>query len=399
MNITVHEVEKLLKGNQTFSQLGFSMLLEQMKIVYAKDPSSVNLQKCANEINAFLTKFSAIMAADYESIASSQTAERTSHVLTFDETAELIHNGKLLHIAGTETLLRMLPRGNWIGGSTEYFMASDGGMISDELLFVTEFPYDVFFMKSYDASDICDVGVDAFEYGFSILIVPFDSEVHKVYAENATGYAHMFIKHVTGWVAGVNLEKPGQKPVVINGISGKAFSDKAVALHLDIPDRKTIHINIINIFEQDMDSPVIEFREEGFSITKCLVGGTETILADYIEQNAIDTKLPLVGDYSGNGVNISFKSIENGIVNLYAPVFSGVKYRMAKKIPDYAEAFQSHISKIDAENSVFSCNCILNFLYGELEGKKIEKFNGPITFGEIAYQLVNQTLVYVTIDD
>jgi len=46
---------------------------------------------------------------------------------------------------------------------------------------------------------------------------------------------------------------------------------------------------------------------------------------------------------------------------------------------------------------VYTCNCILNFLYGELEGKVIGSFDGPVTFGEIAYQLVNQTLVYVSI--
>lgn len=38
-------------------------------------------------------------------------------------------------------------------------------------------------------------------------------------------------------------------------------------------------------------------------------------------------------------------------------------------------------------------------MYGELEGKKLEAFAGPVTFGEIAYQLVNQTLVYVTVED
>jgi hypothetical protein len=51
------------------------------------------------------------------------------------------------------------------------------------------------------------------------------------------------------------------------------------------------------------------------------------------------------------------------------------------------------------KKSVFSCNCILNFLYGGFEGKRINNFNGPITFGEIAYQLINQTLVYVLIED
>ena len=47
----------------------------------------------------------------------------------------------------------------------------------------------------------------------------------------------------------------------------------------------------------------------------------------------------------------------------------------------------------------FSCNCILNYLYSELEGKKTGGITGPITFGEIAYQLLNQTMVYLTIED
>ena len=52
-----------------------------------------------------------------------------------------------------------------------------------------------------------------------------------------------------------------------------------------------------------------------------------------------------------------------------------------------------------ADGVVFSCNCILNYLYSELEGKKTGSFVGPITFGEVAYQLLNQTLVYLKIED
>lgn len=47
----------------------------------------------------------------------------------------------------------------------------------------------------------------------------------------------------------------------------------------------------------------------------------------------------------------------------------------------------------------FSCNCILNFLYSELEGKRTGELIGPVTFGEVAYQLLNQTLVYLQIED
>ena len=54
-------------------------------------------------------------------------------LMTFEETSKLIKEGKILHIAATEALLKKLPKGNWIGGSTEYFMAKDGGKVSGDL--------------------------------------------------------------------------------------------------------------------------------------------------------------------------------------------------------------------------------------------------------------------------
>ncbi len=46
----------------------------------------------------------------------------------------------------------------------------------------------------------------------------------------------------------------------------------------------------------------------------------------------------------------------------------------------------------------FACNCVLNFLYGKLEGAQAG-LPGPFTFGEIAYQLLNQTMVYCDVID
>ncbi len=319
-------------------------------------------------------------------------------MMTFAETAKAISEAQLpLHIAGTEVMLRALPKGLWVGGSTEYFMSAQGGTVSGNRFFVTEFPYS-FSAKAYGVSDIKNVAADAFDNGFSILIIPFDSAVQKEYAENAAGYRDMFMKNITGWISGVNLDIPSQTPIAVNGMTGEVFTDKAVALHLEVPQDKTVSMNIINILSQDESSPLIEFENVGFSATHCLVDGKKTVLADYIAKNKIDTKFPLVGDYSGSGVNISIKAIENGVVSFYAPVFSGIKYRMAKPVANYAKEFKARIAKLDNSNAVFSCNCILNFLYGELEGKNLEAFSGPITFGEIAYQLVNQTLVYVTVE-
>ena len=399
MNISTQEAEKLLKGRQTFSQVGFSMLLERMKKLYSQEPTEAMLQRVTDEINAFLSKFKAIMTTDYEHISDVLTNEKKCHVLAFEDVCTWIEDGKVLHIAGTEALLRKLPKGSWIGGSTEYFIAEQGGLISGGLLCVTEIDCEDFSIKTYDVGEIKNVGNDAFVNGFSIVIIPFDSEIHKVYSENAAGYEHIFMRNITGWIAGCNLDVPKQTPIAVNGALPEAYPDKAVALHLKIPEDKNVRVNIINVFSQDEASPVIEFTREGFSAVNCLVDGKETVFADYITQNDIDTKLPLVGDYSGNGVNISFKSVEDGTVNFYAPVFSGIKYRMAQRLPDYAAAFQVNIEKASGDNAVFSCNCILNFLYGRIEDEKVEKFNGPLTFGEIAYQLVNQTLVYVTVTD
>ena len=318
-------------------------------------------------------------------------------LMTFESTSKLIEDGKLLHIAGTESLLKKLPRGKWIGGSTEYFMAKDGGKVSGDLLFVTEFPYKNYFIKAYSADEVSQVTIDAFASGFTILIIPFDSAVHREYAQNAATYENMFLRNVVGWISGLNLGKQGQTPISMVGSKAESYTDKAVALHILTPEEKTVSVNIINIFEQDIDSPLIEFTEEGFAIKKCRIDGKEVSLADYIADNAIDTKLPLVGDYSGNDVNISIKSIEDGTVNFYAPVFKRIKYRMAKAVSDYEDLFNSRISEHENSEAIFSCNCILNFLYGDLEHKKLNAFSGPITFGEIAYQLVNQTLVYVSI--
>jgi hypothetical protein len=205
------------------------------------------------------------------------------------------------------------------------------------------------------------------------------------------------MKNIAGWISGLNLSEAGQIPITVNGLTGEASKNKGVAVHIEVPADKQVSLGIVNIFEQDNSSPVIQFPKEGFSATTCTVNGKEMQFADFIAQNKIDTKMPLVGDYSGQGINVSFKSIDKGVVNFYAPVFPHIQYRMAKTISNYVERFNNQLEAHKSADAAFSCNCILNFLYGELENKDIEKFFGPITFGEIAYQLVNQTLVYVTV--
>ena len=68
MNITLQQVEKILKGDLAFSQLAFSMMLTRLKTKYARNPSQATLESCADEINFFLEKFNRTMGHDYEVI-------------------------------------------------------------------------------------------------------------------------------------------------------------------------------------------------------------------------------------------------------------------------------------------------------------------------------------------
>ena len=113
-----------------------------------------------------------------------------------------------------------------------------------------------------------------------------------------------------------------------------------------------------------------------------------------------DGKLPLVGDFGGAHINASIQSVDAaaGTVALYAPVFTGVDYRFAKPVANYGASFRERLASYPTEGVSFSCNCILNFLFGELEGQSIGALQGPVTFGEIGYQLLNQTLVVLRIE-
>ena len=69
MNITPQQAEKVLKGELSFSQLGFSMMIARLRKEYIRNPSQATLHNCAEEMNLFLGKFNKAMNNDYEVIA------------------------------------------------------------------------------------------------------------------------------------------------------------------------------------------------------------------------------------------------------------------------------------------------------------------------------------------
>jgi hypothetical protein len=155
-------------------------------------------------------------------------------------------------------------------------------------------------------------------------------------------------------------------------------------------------IDIINLFEQG-HGPTLTFDDTGFTQHTVYVDGVAHDFGAYLASIGHDVRLPLVADYYGAFVNVSIQDAPaQGEVALYAPVFKGVDYRLADPVDDYVSRFDAYLGSHTATPD-WSCNCILNFVYSELEGKRTGQFTGPVTFGEIAFQLLNQTLVYLTI--
>ena len=319
-----------------------------------------------------------------------------------DAVATMIAAGKKLLLAGDEKSLRDLPSGSWIAGTIPYFMSDQGGMFSQEQIYVTELPDYVLKteVKIYDETNIHHIYNDAPQRGFSIIIIPASCPTHFTFALNAPSFSGFAASPLIGWIAGVFLDEREVTPKVFDGTQGQALENGAIVLHVELPVGKLVEIDIVNIFEQGEGDTII-FPEDGFSATDAVINDRTQNFADYLTKNATDTKLPLVADLSGAMINTSFQSIDfaKKQVNFYAPVFAGIRYKIAKPVDDYVSHFSAKIPEGVGDNLFFSCNCILNYLYADLEGKKTANFTGPMTFGEIAYQLVNQTLAYLTIED
>lgn len=325
----------------------------------------------------------------------------TSELTDLETLIEKINQREFLIIAADEQILKQLPSGNWIAGSIPYFMGQEGGEISQEKAFVNTIegvnPSNPPRIMPYDVNSIKNIAQDAPENGFTITILPAGSDIHAEYAENASSYDNMFFSPIIGWVAGSHLEQTNAVPQVGFGTANMLMADKAIAMHVPLSDSQFANINIVNLFEQG-NGPKISFSETGFTANDCLIDGQAAKFSEYVQNNNIDTRLPLVADYNGVNINVSIKELLDDSVDFYAPIFKNVSYQFANPVADYVSELDKTIASQPIPENCFSFNCILNFLYAELEDKKTAELTGPFTFGEIAYQLLNQTLVYLSIE-
>ena len=320
----------------------------------------------------------------------------TPGLFSVEEVSAMIREEKKLLLAGDTKLLSQLPKGDWIGGTTPYFILRPEQMVeSCEKLFVACLPdfVEAIEVREYDSSDIENIYSDAPQNGLTAIIIPFGSSVLSEFALNVTDYKNFARYPLCGWVSGQRLDViTTEKSYVRSGISDSLHSDKAVAMHIVLPENKYAEIHMSNSFEQSCGD-IITFEHKTLVVKEALVNGVKQNFATYLREAKVDTKMPLVANYSGAMLNTNCFVIETDTVYLSSPVFEQIEYRFARQS---AFALEQDIAD---KNVVMSASCVLNYVWPELCGKYIEIINAPAVYGQIVYQLISQITMSVTIGD
>jgi hypothetical protein len=317
-------------------------------------------------------------------------------LFTPGEVSDLIRAGDTLLLAGDAKLLFRLPAGNWIGGSTPFFILyPETGTTSYDRIFVQQLPAFVTKteVREYDETSIQNIFSDGPQNGFTVLIMPFASPVAVEYALNAPGYRNFAAHPVCGWLAGQPLEViMTEKSYTASGAGSGVSSTKAVVMHISLPESKYAEIHIFNPYKQG-DGDGIRFDYSSMTLNDAIINGEKRNFAGYLREIGYDMQMPLVADYSGAMINVVCCGITENEVYMSAPVFKSVDYRIAVIDDKIVEP-----SLMD-DRIVFSVTCIGNFIRPDICAQYLKKMNGPVVYGEIAYQQVGQTTVYVTVDD
>jgi hypothetical protein len=297
-------------------------------------------------------------------------------------------------------LFAQLPPGRWIAGTSPYFMTATGGCFCQDRIFATDLTVHAREVRllTYEAEHLPRIYSDADENEVSLVIMPAGSEVLREFALHAPDYAAFATHPLVGWVAGMDLAAPATVvPKVFCG-TAKGRTDCVSVLRFRLPVGQYARIDTINLFRPG-DGAALKFIDAGFAVQAVQVDGRPRLFSEYLAEQGVDTRLPLVAEHCGTRINVAFKNAgrTDGRVEFFAPVWPEIEYRIAAPMGDYVAGFEAALRALPPGEVLFSCNCILNYLYSKLEGRSTGPIVGPITFGEIAYQLLNQTLACLTV--
>jgi len=354
------------------------------------------------KLHSYACKFPKMFFNEFEE-DNTPLIQETKDLFSLEEVIQKIEANKFLIVLGNDQLLKQLPKGNWIGVSAYYFMTKEKGLGTNEKLYVQDLSgySQSVTIKSYNKDQIQDILRDRIAGGFTYLLMPPLTEVAQNYATEVLSDISLYNIPIVGFIGGAKFEdvQNGEKSYCYNGATGDVLDKDAIAIHVQLKEDFSPRVEIINIFEPNLDGPRFSFEENSFVVTDCTINKKKENLYDYMIENNIGRTYPLVSNHNGALLNCCIFQIDEETKTVYmaSPTRKGKTYYLAKPFEDYVEAFQAKLNTVDKSNIVISFNCYYNYLFGKLEGKKLE-IGGPITYGEIAYQLLNQTMVYLCID-
>ena len=326
-----------------------------------------------------------------------------------EEVVDLIKAGHVMLLSGSDKALAGLPAGKWIAGTTPYFM--DGvGKVDEENIFVDDFTSIAKDAKVavFDTTNIHEIATKGFGNGFIVMSLPIDTEIYFQFSNNSLEYEGIYDNPLVGFVACCNFNDYGNfgslKTFVGAGTDGKLLPDKAVALYVELPDNITARAEIINLDTIDYDTPKVVFPKTSFFQSDCLIDGKPGNIAEYME-NYVKPRMggkgytQMITSQNGALINRDPKVVdmEKGTASFFSPAYAGDEYYLVKPGNDYLKMFNDAL-KAKGNTEVVACfSCISYFFGGSFEGKSICK-NGCYAFGEIAFQLLNKTIVTLEID-
>lgn len=323
---------------------------------------------------------------------------------TKDEVNNFILQGKVMVLSADENVINQLPAGNWIAGTTPYFMDKEKGVFSKDLIFVDDFSEIAidFKIETYNHESIKNLAENSFLNGFTVLILPLDTQVYSEFALKSLTYENIYRNPLVGYVAGFDFKDFGKaKSKIVNGLKSEVHENLAIAMHIALPNNKIARTEIINLDSILENSAQIVFPKTSFSQSDCLINGEKANIAEYLIQIAYKNEAPrpLIANTNGALINRDIKTIdiENKQVSFFSPVYADDIYYLTKAESDYQFRFNKYLNEYN-QQPVYTTICVSYYLLGELEHKKIG-IEGIFAFGEIAYQLLNKTLVLLEIDE
>jgi len=320
------------------------------------------------------------------------------------EVIDFINQGRVLLLSGSEKALSDLPAGKWISGTTPYFMDTVG-KINEDMIFVDDFTLIAKNAKvaTYDKNSIKDIAVHGFQNGFIVVTMPIETDVYYEFSNYSLEYESIFNNPVVGYVSCMKLEDYGKvKSKTGSGINGKLSEELASVLYVELPDHLAARAEIINLDTIDESTPEIVFPKNGFVQSDCTIDGKSGNISEYFE-NVVKPKLggytQLITSQNGALINRDPKvvNVKTGETSFYSPIYAGDVYHLVKNGLNYRQLFNEKLKAKHAD--IAACiSCVSYFFGGNFMGSNIVK-NGVYAFGEIAYQILNKTIVTLEIDN